>query len=70
MTAIGIYGLIAHIVGERTQEIGVRIAVGADRLDVIVLMFRQSAMLVLPGIGLGLGGAAALTGYLESMLFG
>ena len=70
LTAIGIYGLIAYIVGERTQEIGVRMAVGADRLDVLVLMFRESAMLVLPGIGLGLCGAAALTGYLESMLFG
>jgi putative ABC transport system permease protein len=70
LTAIGIYGLIAYIVTERTQEIGVRMAVGADRLDVLTLMFRQSAWLVLPGIGLGLGGAAGLTRYLESMLFG
>jgi predicted permease len=70
LTAIGIYGLIAYIVTERTQEIGVRMAVGADRLDVLALMFGQSALLVLPGIGFGLGGAAALTRYLESMLYG
>jgi ABC-type antimicrobial peptide transport system permease subunit len=70
LTAIGIYGLIAYSVAERTQEIGVRIAVGAERLDVLALMLGQSAMLVVPGIVLGLAGAAALTGYLESMLYG
>jgi putative ABC transport system permease protein len=70
LTAIGIYGLMAYIVTERTQEIGVRMAVGAERLDVLALMLGQSAILVLPGIGLGLGGAAALAGYLESMLYG
>jgi putative ABC transport system permease protein len=70
LTAVGIYGLIAYIVTERTQEIGVRMAVGAESLDVLALMLRQSAMLVLPGIVLGIGGAAALTGYLQSLLYG
>jgi putative ABC transport system permease protein len=70
LTAIGIYGLIAYIVSERTQEIGVRMAVGADWQDVLALMLGQSALLVLPGIGFGLAGAAALTRYLESMLYG
>jgi predicted permease len=70
LTAVGIYGLIAYTVAERTQEIGVRMAVGADRGDVLALMMGQSALLVVPGIVLGVGGAAALTRYLETMLFG
>jgi putative ABC transport system permease protein len=70
LTAIGIYGLIAYSVTERTQEIGLRMAVGADAGDVLALMLVQSARLVVPGILLGVGGAAALTRYLETLLFG
>jgi putative ABC transport system permease protein len=70
LTAIGMYGLIAYVVTERTQEIGIRMAVGADGGDVLALVLGQSALLVLPGTLLGLGGAAALTRYLETMLFG
>ena len=70
LTAIGIYGLIAYIVIERTQEIGIRMAVGAAGSDVLALVMGQSALLVIPGIVLGLGGAAGLTRYLETMLFG
>ena len=53
LTAVGIYGLISYTVAERTQEIGVRMAVGACRRDVLALIMRQSALLVLPGILLG-----------------
>jgi putative ABC transport system permease protein len=70
LTAVGIYGLIAYVVTERTQEVGIRIAVGAERGDVLALIMGQSALLVVPGILIGLGGAAALTGFLESMLYG
>jgi predicted permease len=70
LTAIGIYGLIAYIVIERTQEIGIRMAVGAAGSDVLALVMGQSALLVVPGIVLGLGGAAGLTRYLETMLYG
>ena len=70
LTAIAMYGLLAYMVTERTQEIGIRMAVGAGASDVLILILRQSVLLVLPGILLGLGGAAMLTRYLETMLFG
>jgi putative ABC transport system permease protein len=70
LTSVGIYGLIAYTVTERTKEVGIRIAVGAEPADVLALILRQSALLVVPGILIGLGGAAGLTGYLQSMLYG
>jgi putative ABC transport system permease protein len=70
LTAVGIYGIIAYVVTERTQEVGIRMAVGAEQGDVLALIMGQSALLVVPGIMIGLGGAAALTRYLETMLFG
>jgi putative ABC transport system permease protein len=70
LTAVGVYGLIAYIVSERTQEVGIRMAVGARRGDVLALIMGQSAMLVIPGILIGLGGASALTRYLKTLLYG
>ena len=70
LTGIGLYGLVAYNVSERTQEIGIRMADGAAAADVLALVMKQSTLLVVPGILLGLGGAAALSGYLEGMLFG
>ena len=70
LAAVGIYGLIAYSVAQRTHEIGVRIALGAARADVVAMVVRQSVSLAIIGIVLGLAGALALTGLLNSMLFG
>ena len=70
MAAVGIYGLIAYSVAQRTREIGVRMALGAARADVVRMVVRQSASLALIGVALGLGGALLLTRLLETMLFG
>jgi putative ABC transport system permease protein len=70
LAAIGVYGLVAHAVQQRTHEIGVRMAHGANRRDVARLVVGQGMGLVLVGIGLGLAGAVALTRTVASLLFG
>jgi putative ABC transport system permease protein len=70
MASVGIYGLIAFSVARRTQEIGVRIALGARPGDVLRLVVRQAATLALMGIGFGVAGSLALTRLLQTMLFG
>ena len=70
LAAVGIYGLIAYSVAQRTHEIGVRMALGAARSNVVLLVVRQSAWLAAIGIVLGLSGALALTRLLKTMLFG
>jgi putative ABC transport system permease protein len=67
---IGIYGVTRYSVARRTREIGIRIALGAKPLEVVGLAVRQSLMPTIIGMALGLMGAALLTRYLESMLFG
>ncbi|HEY1341149.1 MAG TPA: ABC transporter permease [Bryobacteraceae bacterium] len=70
LAAVGIYGLIAYSVAQRLHEIGVRIALGAARADVIWMVVRQGISLASIGIALGLGGALAMTQLLKTMLFG
>jgi predicted permease len=70
MTMLGIYGVISSEVIQRTREIGVRIALGADPGEVLQMMLRRSLATLVPGIAAGLAGAAALTRLLTSLLFG
>ena len=70
LAAAGIYGVLAGSVAERTREIGVRAALGATRGNILGLVLRQGMMLTLLGMAIGLGGAAAATAGIVSMLFG
>jgi putative ABC transport system permease protein len=70
LAAIGIYGVLAYLVGQRTRELGIRMALGADRRDVVGMVLRQSLRHVLPGVALGAAGSLALTRLLRSQLFG
>ncbi|HWN37032.1 MAG TPA: ABC transporter permease, partial [Gammaproteobacteria bacterium] len=67
---VGIYGVLAYVVGRRTKEIGIRMALGAERRNVLKLVLCQGAMMTALGVAAGLAGAVALTRYLESLLFG
>jgi predicted permease len=69
LAAVGIYGLMSYAVSQRTHEIGVRVAVGAQRRDVLGLVVRDGAKLALLGIALGVGAAFALTRLMASLLF-
>ena len=70
LAASGLYGLVAHSVTERTHEIGVRMALGAERGDVIRLVIRHGLSMTIAGIVIGIGGAAALSKSLEGLVFG
>ncbi len=70
LAAIGVYGVMAYSVRERTQEIGVRMALGATPQSVARLMVGQALRLVFIGVALGLGAAMLLTRSLETLLYG
>jgi putative ABC transport system permease protein len=70
LAALGLYGLIAYSVVQRTQEIGIRLAIGAQRRDVLALMIAGGLRLVGVGVALGLIGAFVLSRVLQSLLFG
>jgi predicted permease len=73
LAAIGLYGVMAYTVAQRTKEIGIRMALGADRASVLKMILRQGMVLTVIGVGIGLAAAYVLTKYLESlteMLFG
>ncbi len=70
LASIGIYGVTAHAVSQRTQEVGLRMALGAQRSDVLSLILRQHLRPALIGVALGLAGSLALARYLQSMVYG
>ncbi len=69
LSAIGLYGVMAYSVAQRTREIGIRLALGARRSNVLGMVMRQAAALLLVGLTLGLIAAAALTRLVSALLF-
>jgi putative ABC transport system permease protein len=69
LACIGIYGVISYSVAQRTQEIGIRMALGARREDIVKMILLQGARIVVAGVVIGMLAAFGLTRYLEKLLF-
>lgn len=69
LAAVGVYGVLSHAVAERTREIGVRMALGANRRNVVGMVAGQAATLVVAGLALGLAGAVLVTRLMTSLLY-
>lgn len=70
LASVGIYGVLSYIVGQRTQEIGIRMALGAQKRNVLGTVLRDGLRMTVLGVGIGLAAAMALTRLMQTMLFG
>jgi ABC-type antimicrobial peptide transport system permease subunit len=70
LACIGIYGIMAYTVARRTNEIGIRLALGAQAQQILAMILRETSWLAIIGVAVGLGAALLLTRFLASMLFG
>jgi len=70
LAVVGLYGLISHMVLQRTREIGIRVALGAQRRDILRMVLRQGIVATFAGVAIGIVAALALTRLLSSLLFG
>jgi len=70
LAVVGLYGLISHMVLQRTREIGIRVALGAQRRDILRMVLRQGIVATFAGVAIGIVAALALTRFLSSLLFG
>src|SRR5207245_10557991 len=69
LAAIGVYGVLACAVAERTREIGIRVALGAVNSDIVCMILKRSLLLVTVGVALGVAGALSVTRVLAKLLF-
>jgi ABC-type antimicrobial peptide transport system permease subunit len=70
LSCVGIYGVVSYLVGRRTHEIGIRIALGAQRRDVLRLVLGEGVKMALIGVAVGVAAAFGLTRLMANMLFG
>jgi putative ABC transport system permease protein len=70
LTVVGLYGVMSYSVAQRTNEIGIRLALGAQSRDVLLMIVKQGSFLIVLGLGIGLSGAYAATRLMASLLFG
>jgi ABC-type antimicrobial peptide transport system permease subunit len=69
LTVVGLYGVITYLVNQRTQEIGIRMALGAQVSHILTMVLKQGMLLVLSGVALGLGASWLLTRLITRLLF-
>jgi putative ABC transport system permease protein len=70
LTVVGLYGVMSYSVAQRTNEIGIRLALGAQTRDVLLMVIKHGSKLILIGLAIGLAAAFALTRWITSLLFG